>query len=201
MVDERSHDRQRFLIGALSACVASALPTGRIRAAGARTGPWCRPLVKGASETSYDFSLYTLDGERRVFTLSDLRGKPVWLNFFTSWCPPCNDEAADIVRIAHAYAGSVHVIGIDVKEKPEPVRAFRDRHRITFPIALDDTASVFKSLGLHEYPSHVFLDASGRPSCLAVGDLTPDQMNNELAVALARDVPQASSRTGGPSPR
>lgn len=216
MCDDVPYNRRRFVTCALGAFVAAGLPTERVRAEGARTGPWCRPMLKGASETSYDFNLYLLDGEQRIFTLSALLGKPVWLNFFTSWCPPCNSEAADIVRIAHTYKDSAHVIGIDVEEKPEPVRAFRDKHRIPFPIALDGTGSVFKSLGLRGYPSHIFLDAAGRPSCLAVGDLTPDQMNNELAVALAREVPQArptpapsatpgssstSSRGADPSPR
>jgi hypothetical protein len=107
--------------------------------------------------------------------------------------PPCNDEASEIVTLAGKYGASVYTAGIDVKERPEPVRAFRDRHKIPFPIALDTKGAVFKSLGFTGLPTHVFFDARGLVSCISVGKLTPDQMDNEIAVALARgSVPGAS---------
>ena len=118
--------------------------------------------------------------------------------FFASWCGPCNVEAADIVRIAAKYGDALHVVGIDVKEPAERARAFRDRHRISYPIALDDTGSVFEALGLHEFPTHVFLDARGVISCVSIGDLTPDQMDNEVAVAAAR-APKTVTQTS-PAP-
>lgn len=171
----------------------------RAAAHGARSGPWCDTLAKFARENTFDFSLELLDAEGKIFTLSDLVGKPVWLNFFTTWCPPCNAEASDIVRIGATYARNAHVVGIDVAEDPANVRAFRDRHNIAFPIALDKTGSVFHGFGFHGYPTHVFLDAAGAISCISVGDLTPEQMDNELAVALARTAtPQAKGSATTP---
>lgn len=157
-----------------------------VRAGGARSGQWCLPITKFARDHVYDFDLELLDGNGELFSLSKLAGKPVWLNFFTSWCGPCNREAADIVSIWRKYGDAVHVVGIDVAEKPEQARAFRDKHAIPFPIALDTTSSVFDALGFTGYPTHAFLDQQGLISCLSAGDLTPTQMDNELAVALAR---------------
>jgi thiol-disulfide isomerase/thioredoxin len=136
-----------------------------------------------------------LDDSEQVFEMSAYVGKVLWLNFFTSWCPPCNAEAGDIVRIANTYGSKLSVVGISVEEKPEPVRAFRDRHHITYKIALDDTGAVFKALGFHAYPTHMFLDAKGAISCISIGDLTPEQMDNEVAVALGRAPGAAPSAT------
>ena len=191
----RSIPRHRFLAGAFVAS-ATALLRGVTPAVadGARTGPWCRDLTKGVRETSYDFSLNLLDGKGDVFTLSDLVGRPVWLNFFATWCPPCNAEMSDIIRLASRFAPEIHVIGIDVAEEPAKVRAFRDRHSVPFPIALDEKASVFHSFGFSELPTHMFLDARGYISCISVGDLLPNQMDNEIAVALSRKpMPHAKS--------
>jgi thiol-disulfide isomerase/thioredoxin len=161
---------------------------------GARSGSWCRDLSKVARDDAYDFSLYLLDGDDKVFTLSDYVGRPVWLQFFASWCGPCNQEAADVVRIANKYAGAVVTVGIDVKEQPGRARAFRDLHNIPFPIALDKEGTVFNSLGFRGFPTHLFVDARGLVSCLTDGDLTPAQMDNEIAVALARQAkPQAKA--------
>ncbi len=179
--------RRSFLSASLA--VASTVLTANglpALAGGARSGSWCQDLSKFAREHIYDFSLYLLDGKDQVFTLSDYLGRPVWLQFFASWCGPCNEEAGDVVRIANKYGDALATIGIDVEEQPERARAFRDRHKIPFPIALDSKATVFDSLGFKNFPTHMFVDARGLVSCLSVGDLTPAQMDNEIAVASAR---------------
>ena len=179
--------RKRFTTTAFPACAATLVSGGLPGfATGARSGQWCRELTKVGREDAYDFSLSLLDRDA-IFTLSDYLGRPArWLQFFASWCPPCNDEAADVIRIAAKYGAAICPVGVDVEEDPAPVRVFRDRHKIPFPIALDTKGSVFDALGLRNYPTHVFLDAQGVISCLSVGDLTPAQMDNEIAVALAR---------------
>lgn len=90
------------------------------------------------------------------------------------------------MRIANKYSDAVVTAGIDVEEQPERARAFRELHGIPFPIALDRKSTVFDSLGFIDLPTHMFIDANGFVSCLSAGDLTPAQMDNELAVALAR---------------
>jgi hypothetical protein len=67
-----------------------------------------------------------------------------------------------------------------------PVRAVRARHHVTYPIAPDDKGTVFKAFGFNSFPTQIFHDASGAVSCISIGDLTPDQMDNEVAVAIAR---------------
>jgi hypothetical protein len=88
--------------------------------------------------------------------------------------------------MANAYrAQGVKVVGIDVKEKPDVVHAFVKKYQIDFPIVLDSTGSLFKDLGGIYFPSHVFLDRDGYVTCVAKGILKHDQMDNEIAVAIA----------------
>jgi len=177
--------RGRFLVGGAAAMTTASLPPAA-SSSGARSGPWCRPLTKAGRENIFDFELYLLDRGDETFKLSSLAGRPVWLNFFASWCGPCNAEIGDILRIAAKYADALYVVGISVEESPPPVRAFRARHHVTYPIALDDKGTVFKAFGFNAFPTQMFLDASGAISCVSIGDLTPDQMDNEVAVAIAR---------------
>ena len=169
-----------------SAALAVAISGSGIANNGARSGPWCQALSTTAREHIFDFSLYLLDGKGAIFTLSEQLGYVVWLNFFTSWCEPCNLEAPNILVVAKKYGSALRVIGIDVQETEGAVRAFRDRHGITFPIALDDKGAIFKNFGLPGFPTHMFIDASGLISCISVAGLAASEMDNEVAVALAR---------------
>jgi cytochrome c biogenesis protein CcmG/thiol:disulfide interchange protein DsbE len=193
--------RPSFIRAALLTSAALAGVSPRAASAdGARSGSWCRDLSKVAREDAYDFSLYLLDGEDKIFTLSDYLGRPIWLQFFASWCGPCNREAADVVRIASKYGDAIVTVGIDVKEQPERARAFRDLHKIPFPITLDGEAKVFDSLGFRGFPTHMFVDARGLISCLTDGDLTPAQMDNEIAVALSRPGKPQAKAFASPAP-
>jgi thiol-disulfide isomerase/thioredoxin len=200
--------RTTFLLGALGAGVAVCSPPARaVSGGGARPGEYCAPLRKGVQDMVYDFALYLLDGDGRTFELSSTLGKGVWLNFFASWCGPCNAESASVVELAERYApAGLSTIGIDVGERPEPVRTYRDKYKISFPIALDSTSSVFKSFGFQALPTHVFFDRSGRLTCVVPSDLTLREMDNEIGVALSRSIPAVATpaqdeATTAPSPQ
>jgi len=182
--------RRAPFVASFVATVAALAAAEPAVARGARNGAWCTPLTPFARGHAFDFSLELVDGG--VFTVSEHLGKPVWLSFFTTWCGPCNREASDIVRIAQKYGNAAIVIAVDEMEKPAKVRAFQERHGFTLPIAMDATGSVFDALGFTGYPTHLFLSPTGEISCLSIGDLTPEQMDNELAVALARPALKAA---------
>jgi thiol-disulfide isomerase/thioredoxin len=107
-----------------------------IFALGARPGPYCLPLRKGAADKLYDFELEILD-DTKIFSLADNIGHPVWLNFYASWCPPCNREMPDVVGIAAKYAASgLRVFGMDVNEADDKARDFVKKYAIPFPVLL-----------------------------------------------------------------
>jgi len=168
-------------------------------AAGARSGNWCwHP--KG--DPRIDFSLALLDGDGARASLSSFAGSPVWLSFFTTWCPPCNQEAPGIVSFGARYRDAgLKIIGVDVKESEDKARAFVARYHIDYPVAMDSRGIVFKGFGGNAFPTHVFLDRTGHITCVAHGALAEAQMDNEIAVAVAggHALPQAKA-LGSPEP-
>ncbi len=106
-----------------------------------------------------DFTLTTLDGQ--TFTLSDLRGTPVVLNFWATWCGPCRAEMPELVSAANRYDPKVRVIGVDQGEPPEDVQAFADELGIGFPIPLDRDMSVADNYRVTGMPTTFFIDRDG----------------------------------------
>jgi peroxiredoxin len=180
------NSRSSFIIGAIGAGLTASLqPARALTGGGARSGPYCLPLRKGVAQRRFDFELDVLDGGGKTFKLSSQLGSAVWLNFFASWCGPCNDEAGRVVELAERYkAHGLVTVGIDVDEKPESARTFRDRHAVPFPIALDSKGIVFNGFGFEAIPTHLFFDRNGLITCLVPQDLSEREIDNEIAVAL-----------------
>jgi thiol-disulfide isomerase/thioredoxin len=90
--------------------------------------------------------------------LADFRGKPVVLNVWASWCPGCNDEAADLRRFAAAHPEAV-VLGIDFQDPKAGARDFYRRWQWTHPSIWDVSGSMTGALGLQGMPTTYFLSA------------------------------------------
>jgi peroxiredoxin len=107
------------------------------------------------------FRLSLLSGGKLSST--DLRGHPVVLNLFASWCGPCNKEAA---RLEAAYARSrgshVMFVGAATTDREEDVKRFVSRHGITYPIVLDPAADLFGELHAVGLPETFFIGPDGK---------------------------------------
>jgi thiol-disulfide isomerase/thioredoxin len=110
--------------------------------------------------------------------LRQLRGTPVVVNMWGSWCPPCNDEAP-LLRDAHARFGErIQFLGIDIEDSVGDARAFMRRYGWTFPSIRDpEFPSSFRpGLGFAAQPNTLFYDASGRLAGRWQGPLTADRL-------------------------
>lgn len=130
-----------------------------------------------------DLTFVTVDGV--VFRLADHRDKVVVVNLFASWCGPCNAEAPDVTAFAAAHAADTIVVSVDVGEPPAIAREFRARYGIDYPVAADESSSVYKMIGMHAYPTTLFVRPNGRLACAFVGQLSRDDLEAERAYALA----------------
>lgn len=135
-----------------------------------------------------DIALPSLDGT--TIRLADLRGQVVLVNFWGTYCPPCTEEMPALQRLYERYANEGFVVlAIDVEEPPEVVEAFRERHGITFPIALSDDASINPAYRLHALPTSWLVDRQGIVRAIWIGPLDPDRVEGEIARWLQRAAP------------
>ena len=137
-----------------------------------------RALPPTVGAPSPDFSLPQLgESERR---LSDLRGTPVVINFWATWCPPCIEEMPLLDHAAADYSGKMVVLGINSGESPELVQPFLEKNGITFPILLDQTESVTDLYFVRNFPMTFFIDADGVLRAQHIGVLREDQLSRYL---------------------
>lgn len=121
-------------------------------------GSQVRPAQEG--QMAPDFELQTADGE--TIKLSDLRGKPVMINFWATWCGPCQVEMPLFVDAYNKNKDQLVVLGVDVQEPAEPVRQFMQRFGMTFPVPLDLDGQVSTLYRVRALPTTYFIDAEGR---------------------------------------
>ncbi|MDP9238097.1 MAG: TlpA family protein disulfide reductase [Chloroflexota bacterium] len=131
-----------------------------------------------------DFVLETPNGGRLRF--SDLRGKPVFVNFWASWCTPCRKEMPDIVRAYGDYrASGLQVVAVDLQENDEEVLQFAADFGMTFPIAIDRSGGVAEAWRVggpvNGIPSSYFVDGDGVVQARVLGPLTPQSLSDGLA--------------------
>ena len=117
--------------------------------------------------------------------LAALRGKPVLVNFWATWCTPCVREMP-LLEAAHKQFGSkVQFIGIDRQDYRPDALAFVQRTHVTYPSASDPDATLDGSYRLRGMPTSVFIDARGRVVQRVTGPLTRAQLDDGLKALTA----------------
>ena len=116
--------------------------------------------------------------------MTSLRGKVVYLNFFATWCPPCNEEAPDIVALQREFgARGLQVVGIDVLENARKASDFQRAHRLDYPVVVDD-GTLRDQYSVNGLPVHVFIDRRGSVRKIVVGELSAQQMRANVVSLL-----------------
>jgi peroxiredoxin len=107
------------------------------------------------------FELADLDGARRM-GLADLRGRVVLLNFWATWCKPCEDEMPAMEQLYRRLGGpEFELVAISVDTDPDAVARFRDRLGLSFPILLDPGSEVSRRYQTTGYPESFLIDRAG----------------------------------------
>lgn len=127
-----------------------------------------------------DFTLRDLQGEQ--FTLTELRGHPILINLWATWCAPCRIEMPHIQDRYERYADQgLLVLAVDFDEPAEQVIAFRDELGLTFDILLDPGGEVQQLYRNRSYPSSFFVDEYGVIQVQHIGIMTETQLDQNLA--------------------
>ncbi|MFQ5595195.1 MAG: peroxiredoxin family protein [Anaerolineae bacterium] len=141
------------------------------------------PVGNKAGMEAPDFTLTEVTTGESV-SLSQLRGRPVLINFWATWCGPCRLEMPHLQAAYEQYRDKgFTVLAVDVKfdDGPEAVQAFIDELGLTFPIVKDETGVVeidkYNVLG---YPTSVFIDRQGVIQYIHRGPMTKDFIEEKL---------------------
>lgn len=111
------------------------------------------------------------------FRLSEQRGKPVLVNFWASWCPPCRDEAPILERAWRRYRDrGVVLVGVDIWDSEQDARDFLRQFGVTYPNGLDPNGSVAVDYGLTGIPETFFVRSDGTVARHWTGPLTDEQI-------------------------
>jgi cytochrome c biogenesis protein CcmG, thiol:disulfide interchange protein DsbE len=145
-----------------------------------------------SNQAAPEIDLVSIDGER--VTLSSLRGRPVLINFWATWCPPCREEFPLMVQAYadHAEDG-LEILGILHDDAAEGARAFVADQGANWPVLLDpDDAAWNDYLGLG-LPTSFYVDADGIVRAFSVGPFTEDGLAAQLATILPEDAGQVGN--------
>ena len=107
-----------------------------------------------------DFTLTTFEGA--TISMETLKGKPIVINFWASWCPPCREEAPLLERTWRAYQNlGVIFLGVDVQDRREDALNYIRRFHITYPNGPDPTGEISIDYGISGLPVTFFVSKKG----------------------------------------
>lgn len=130
----------------------------------------CSPSSQGLQVGNQPpgFRLPNLEG--RAVALSDFRGKPVLINFWASWCPPCRFEMPFIQEIYEEWSDKgLIILTINIGESLSTVKEFMANHGYSFPVLLDTSQKVAQDYDVRGIPTTFFIDKNGALKDIKIG--------------------------------
>ena len=132
--------------------------TSRLLITGCSAGS--EPSIATVGKAAPDFELQNLDGQS--ISLSDLKGKPVLVNFWATRCPPCVSEMPYIQEIYDEWSGKgLILLAINIGESSSKVEQFLQDHNLSLPVLLDTGKVVARRYNIRGIPTTFFIDKDG----------------------------------------
>jgi peroxiredoxin len=117
------------------------------------------PVIRGVPAPHFELARLDTD---ESFSMAGLRDRVVLINFWATWCKPCEDEMPAMERLYRKLgAEGFELLAISVDDSPAPVRAFRDRMGLSFPILMDSEQEVAELYQTFRYPESLLVDRDG----------------------------------------
>jgi len=134
-----------------------------------------KPLL---GKVAPDFALKDIDG--KVYRLSDLKGQPIVLNFWATWCGPCKYEHPVLVQAAREGWGNATYLGVVYQDDAETIRAFTAANGAWGPVLLDESGQVATAYGVYGVPETYFIDRQGTIQHKIAAPLDPQTLRGYL---------------------
>ena len=147
--------------------------------------------VEVASDQAAEFSLDLMNGG--TVTSSGLRGKAVMVDFWSSWCPPCRQEAPVLAEVYLEYKSQpVEFVGVDIWDEPSAAREHIARYGVTYPNGIDDEGIIAIDYGVIGLPEKFFISPDGRVVKKFVGPMNRSNLRDILNELLGEQPPLSS---------
>lgn len=173
----------------LVACSSPGGGSGSVSGSGSGAGTEAASAAKQAGEGAPllpkdRLELPTFDFEKFQRLLGQLRGTPVLLNVWGSWCPPCRVEAPDLADLGREFGDRVQFLGIDILDQREAARDFILEFDWPYPSVFDPPGEIRDRMGYFGQPVTVILDREGNKTFEWVGATTAEQLRPEIEKVL-----------------
>jgi peroxiredoxin len=168
--------------GPATTAVAPAPPI-TAEAAPETTRPAPKPAPKGVIAVAHRKpapALHVTDFEGRTHDLAELRGRPVVVNFFESWCVVCRTEQNDVDEVADAFQGRVQFLGVSNHDTVSEGRKYQEKFEVPYPLANDSSGRTWAAWGVPYQPVTVVVDQHGRVAWRFAGLLEPGVLDPVL---------------------
>lgn len=153
-------------------------------AAGSVAGDALQTYAKPAPAAA--FSLPALGDAGQKISLSQYQGKPLIVNFWASWCGPCQQETPLLARFYKSNAGKVPMLGIDVADSSASATAFIKAKGVSYPIAVDAALAASDAYDVIAMPQTFFLDAQHRVVQRVWGAVTQAELEQGVRLMQTR---------------
>lgn len=136
-----------------------------------------------------NFNLETTAGE--IIQLNTLRGQPVIINFWASWCPPCRAEMPALQTVYQEYSEGLVVLAVNAtnQDRPTDILSFQVEMDLTIPVLLDVDGQVQRIYGVSSLPTTFFIDSAGEIQEVVVGGLLTEAGLRARIHSLLEDTP------------
>ena len=154
-------------------------------------------LVRGDGTV---FQLTDLDG--LPVRLGDMRGRAVWINFWASWCPPCQSATPVLRDLAEKYEDrGLIVVGVSVQEtNADDVRAYAERYQLGYTVAPDLSGDIFRLYRLYGLPTQFFVGADGLIRSVILAPLDEASAEAQIQAILPTAPSQQPTLSAPPIP-
>ncbi len=131
-----------------------------------------------------NFTLTDIQG--RTVQLSDYAGKPVLINAWATWCPPCRAEMPVLNQYYQAHAGDGFVLlAVNAGDTQDLAASFASQNSLAFPILLDPGTRLLSQLGIYSFPTSVLVGRDGKVKTIHVGMFTAQSIEAEITPLIA----------------
>ncbi len=146
------------------------------------------PELTGTTDSGAAFELTDLDS--KPIRLADLRGRLVWLNFWASWCPPCQAETPTLRDMDRAYRDrGLSLIAVQVQQTVEEGQSYAAKYGLDYVIGADVSAAIFRTYHVFALPTQFFIDPGGVIRSVVNGPLEADAARKTIEALLPTAAP------------